>query len=312
MYEFRRSRPLIVLLCLALLGTSIPSPVVADEAGQPSDGSTPRREGTERPSPVPALAESLQSAGRENLTAGPSRPDGDPDASLDQARELIKDGDYDHAIEILRAAIERARSRVATLRNAYLLLIKTYVFLGNDFKFKPQGREASNLNYQEAKALIAECLGIRELRHTHPEPASEYPEEMIRFFAEGRSRIFGSFRVAELEPAGAVVLLDADTLRALPGDSLIGDVDLAVGKHLVVVRARGYKDVTEEITISPNSTLERPYHLARRRGAAWYATIGAGAAGVVGGLIALVASGGESSTTPALEPLPPAPPPPSR
>ena len=45
----------------------------------------------------------------------------------------------------LAAATERIRSACA---ETYLLLIKTYVFLGNDLKFKPQGREASNLNYR--------------------------------------------------------------------------------------------------------------------------------------------------------------------
>jgi hypothetical protein len=195
------------------------------------------------------------------------------------------------------------------LRDAYLLLIKTYVFLGNDLKFKPQGREASNLNYQEAKKRIAECLTIRELRHTQPEPVADYPPEMIDFFAEVRSQIFGSFRVVNLEPPRAVVLLDADTLPAFPGGAGLGDVDLPVGKHRITIRAKGYKDVAETIVISPNSTIEKPYRLLRRRSPGWYAAASAAGLATVLGIVA--AAKGSASTPPGAEPLPPAPPPPA-
>ena len=133
---------------------------------------------------------------------------------------------------------------------------------------------------------------------------------MIRFFAEVRGTMFGSFRVSETVPDGATVLLDSDTLRTLPGEGVVGDVDLAVGSHLVIVSAKGYKDHKEQIEISPNSTLEQPYRLDRRRGTAWYATMAAAAAGLVAGTIALASgNGGGSSTT---EALPTAPPPPTR
>ena len=241
-----------------------------------------------------------------------ARPDasGPIDERLSDAREMIKSGDYDHAIDVLKTAIAERRSTLGHLREAYLLLVKTYVFLGNDLKFKPQGREASNLNYKAAREMIAECLRIRELRHTQPEPASEYPPEMISAFAEVRGQVFGSFRVASLEPRNAMVFLGGDTLRALPADSLLGDVDLAIGPHLVVVRAAGFKDVTEEISISPNSTLERSYRLPKRRSRTWYATVATGTIGVVGGLVAVLTHGGGS--TPTAQPLPGAPPPPAK
>jgi hypothetical protein len=228
--------------------------------------------------------------------------------ALDHARELIKTGDYDGAIETLKGALERAHPHRDALRDAYLLLIKTHVILGNDYKFKPQLRAASELSYQEAKRVIAECLHTRELRHTHPEPASEYPREMITAFAEVRGEIFGSFRVAGLDPPDAVVLLDADTLRNLPGEKSLGDVDLTVGSHVVVVNAARYTALTEKISISPGSTLERSYHLTRRKSATWYTAVSTGAAGLVAGVMVLL-SGKDTSTKPA-EPLPPAPPPP--
>ena len=236
----------------------------------------------------------------------------DVDTSLQEARKLIKGGDYDRAIEILKGTIGRARSRLSDLREAYLLLIKTYVILGNDLKFKPQGREASNLNYKAARELIAECLHIKELRHTRPEPASEYPSEMVRDFAEVRSQIFGSFRVAGLDPPDASVIFYADTLRAMDQSGALGDVDLTAGLHLVVVRAKGYKGATDEITISPGATLQESYKLSKRRGRMWYATVGTGALGVVGGVVALIAGKGSKPAASAPEPLPGPPGPPSR
>src|SRR5262249_10729791 len=69
----------------------------------------------------------------------------DLDASLAQSRELIKGGDYDHAIELLRGAIGQAGHRTERLREAYLLMIKTDVMAGNFRRLQPQGREASAL-----------------------------------------------------------------------------------------------------------------------------------------------------------------------
>src|SRR5205814_170679 len=83
----------------------------------------------------------------------------------------------------LKPALEEARGDSRRLRDVYLALIKTYVLLGNALKFKPQSREASNLNYQEARRLIAECLGTRGLRHSVADPAND-PPEMIAFFDE--------------------------------------------------------------------------------------------------------------------------------
>jgi hypothetical protein len=228
-------------------------------------------------------------------------------AALDRARELIKDGEYDGAIEILKGAIGAGQS--VQLRDAYLLLIKTYVFLGNDLKFKPQGREASNLNYQEAKKLIAECLRAPGLRHTEPVPATDYPPEMIESFRQVRATIFGSFHIARLEPPATIALLDSDTLRAFPGDTLPGDVDIPVGQHLVHVRAPGYKHVDEEVVIPPGSVLERSYRLTRKRGAAWYATASSVAVAAVIGAFAIGRGSSGGPSTPGV--LPGAPPPPS-
>lgn len=272
MDHFCRSRELAVLLCAALLHAALPIASLAQGSA---------------PGPPPATL------------AGP--------VSLDRARELIKDGEYDGAIEILKGAI--GAGRTPQLQQAYLLLIKTYVFLGNDLKFKPQGREASNLNYQEARKLIAECLRTPGLRHTEPVPASDYPPEMIEMFRSVRGTIFGSFRVARLEPPAAIVLLDADTLRTFPGDSLLGDVDIPVGQHLVHLRAAGYNHVDEQVVIPPGSVLERSYRLARKRGPVWYATASSVAAAAVIGAFAIGRNGSNGPSPPGL--LPGAPPPPT-
>lgn len=185
------------------------------------------------------------------MAGEPGAPTADPanpiESILTSARELIRVGDYDRAIEVLRTTIAGNPGDLARLRDAYLLLIKTYAYLGNDLKMRPQGRETSNLNYKAAREVIAECLRVKELRHTRPEPASEYPPEMISAFAEVRGQIFGSFRVAGLAPPDAIVTLDGDTLRALPPEHLPGESSLSVGPHRVAVRAPGFKAVTEEI-----------------------------------------------------------------
>jgi hypothetical protein len=227
--------------------------------------------------------------------------------ALTRARELIKNADYDQALEVLRAEIARPGIPTETLREAYLQLIKTYVFLGNDYKFRPQGREASNLNYRAARDQIAALLAIPALRDTRPEPATDYPPEMIGFFAEVRSRMFGGFRVIGLEPRIAVVMLDGDTLGMSDAGMLPSAIDLPVGPHPVSVRAPGHEDLVETITISPGATVERSYRLEKRRTAAWYATRWGGAAVVVGGVVALLARG---SSDDAASPLPGPPPPP--
>jgi hypothetical protein len=230
--------------------------------------------------------------------------------ALAEARELIKNGDYDRAIETLRATIARSARNTEVLRDAYLLLIKTYVFLGNDYKFKPQGREASSLNYRAARERIAECLSIPALRQVRPEPATDYPPEMIAFFAEVRGRMFGGFRVVGLEPPNAIVALDGQPLTASHGETGPGVSEMPVGTYRVTVRADGHKNLDETVTISPSATLERSYRLEKRRSALWYSAWVAGAALLVGGAAALISNSGGDNGTPAAQPLPGAPPPP--
>jgi|SRR5580765_1452033 len=269
------SRSIAVLLLLALVPSLLPTAVWA-QGGQPAP-------------PAPATPQSST-------------------AELDAARDLIRNGEYDGAIELLKRAIGAGQS--AQLRDAYLLLIKTYFFVGNDLKFNPKaGREAANLNYQEARKLIQECLRTPGLQHTVPVPASDYPSQMIEAFNEIRGTMFGSFRISRLEPRDAVALLDADTLRAFPGDTLLGDVDIPVGKHLVHLRAEGYKSVDEEVVIPPGSVLERSYQMIHQRSAVWYATASTLAVGAVAGVVALFqrhSNGSEPGN------LPDAPPPPAR
>lgn len=261
------------------------------------------------PSLLPAGAWAQAGAGTPAGPAAspaPTTPVPATPAALEGARQLIKDGEYDGAIEILKRTIAAAQSD--QLRDAYLLLIKTYFFVGNDLKFNPKaGHEAANLNYQEARKLIGECLRTPGLQHTVPVPASDYPSQMIEAFNEIRSGMFGSFRIAQLEPRDAVALLDADTLRAFPGDTLLGDVDIPVGRHLVHLRASGYKSVDEEVVIPPGSVLERSYRLDRQRGAVWYATAGTLAVGAVAGIVALFHHSPSTE-----EPLPEPPAPPAR
>src|SRR5262249_20005859 len=153
-------------------------------------------------SPLPILAQgtSVQPATEQAISG----------AVLQDARNAIKDRQYEHAIVLLQGVITRPQQGIETLREAYLLLIKAFVYQSNEVRDRDLG--TAKLCYDQAKALIGRCLAVRELRHTRPEPESEYPREMVDAFRDVRGQIFGSFRVSELTPEGALVLFDADTL----------------------------------------------------------------------------------------------------
>jgi hypothetical protein len=240
-------------------------------------------------------------------TVSPTATDFAP--RLQEARECLKNGDYERAIDLLRTAIERARNRLPELRDAYLLLVKTYVLRGNEYKLEIQGRPTSELYYLQARQMIVECLNTKELRHTQPIPASEYPPEMADLFAEVRREIFGSLRVVDLMPPDATVLCDADTLRAAPTDSVPGDTDISVGPHLVVIRRTGYGDLTEEVHISPGSVLELRYRLVKKHATGWYALRGGVLSGAIGGA-AWAIWGGKDKVAAGPQDLPGPPPPP--
>jgi len=305
--ELRLAR---VLLAVLLLCSALPVEVLAQ--------TTPGGSSHDAPSAPGVVPEnSAQGAAATDSAAVPAAADSAQwvvaraEQTLAESRELLKSGDYDRAIEILKAALGRGPYPVALQRDLYLQLIKTYVTLGNDLKFRPQGREMSNLNYRAAREWMVECLSVPALRHTKPEPATDYPPEMVRLFGEVRTEVFGAFRVVGVEPVTATVLFDGDTLR-LSADCVRGDDDLKVGPHRVTVMAPRYRAQTETVTISPGATLERSYGLTKKRGTRWYVTRGVLAAGVGVGLGLLLGRGTSTSAPPGESPLPPAPPPPAR
>jgi hypothetical protein len=233
-----------------------------------------------------------------------------PDSTvLAEARESFRQGDYDRAIEGLRAALARGDHASADLQDLYLQLIKGYVLLGNDLKFRPQGREASNLNYDAARKRIVECLSRPELRRTRPEPETDYPPEMVRLFADVRAQLFGAFRVVAVAPREATVLLDGDTLRARGDGSYLAE-NLMAGPHALSVAAARHQTLSEVVEISPGSTLERSYTLSHRKTTMWYATRAAVVVGAAVG-VGLLVGGGEESAPTGPSALPEAPPPPS-
>ncbi len=224
--------------------------------------------------------------------------------ALEQSRELIKSGEYDKSIDLCVATLPHARAHTDALRQTYLQLIASHVYLGTYLLRQPQGRSSADLNYRRAKELIAECVSQKELRGTRPEPEIDFPPEMIQRFQEVRSEILGGFRVTKLSPVNAVVQLDGDTLKSSDESGQLEAVDILVGPHEVAVHAAGHVPVRDTIEIAPGVVLEQPYLLRRRRGVLWYAT----RAGGVGGLAALLILA--SKPKPVAD-LPGPPPPPS-
>jgi hypothetical protein len=228
--------------------------------------------------------------------------------SIDDVPEFLKTGQYEQAVAVLRALIDEVQELgdLDTLQHAYLLLIKTYTVRGNFYRSEGDDTSADLYN-KEARALIVECLQVRELRHTNPDSPLEYPPEMYALFDDVRSEIFGSFRVIGLEPPEAIVILDADTLRTLPDQEFLSVVDIPIGAHEIVVIHEGYRTISDFIDISSGVTLERNYRLSQPRSNWWYIGLGSLlAAGVVGTVAALSGSDTPAEETPL--PGPPAPP----
>jgi hypothetical protein len=220
---------------------------------------------------------------------------------------MIKQAEYEQAIKLLREEIERSKENMQGLRGSYLLLIETYTIRGNSYRFTEPA--TAELYHKEARATIRECLEIPALRHTKPEPVSDFTPETVALFEQVRSEVFGSFLIRKLTPPDALVVFGAYTLSPRP-DGLILEDDILVGNHLLVLRKEGYRSMTEEIVISPGATVDRSYELEAER--PWYkrSWVYAVAAAGVGSAVWAATSGGGS--TEELEPLGGPPPPPGK
>jgi hypothetical protein len=128
---------------------------------------------------------------------------------------------------------------------------------------------------------------------------------MYSLFEKVRYESLGSLRILKLTPADACVLLDGDTLRVTPPDTLLRETDLAAGAHRLTIRRPGYKELRETIQISPGAATEREYALRRKHGAFWYASrSGIALGGVTAVLLSNRSHGGEAAPPPYPEPPP--------
>lgn len=226
---------------------------------------------------------------------------------LVKARELLREGEHQAAIELLRPAIDEMVQQLVAyrenLREAYLLLVNHQVQRSKKF-FRDGDRESGRLWREDAKTTIAECLETPGFSDVAPDPARD-PADMFDLFDEVRREIFGTFRVVELDPPQARVHLDAESLgNGEEGLPLVRS-NLESGFHLVVVRAEGYKDLTDEIDLSAGTTLDVKYALEKEPGwGTW--TMRAVLAGATVAVVASLAKKGGSSPGPLPEPpLPP-------
>jgi hypothetical protein len=230
-----------------------------------------------------------------------------PGSVLTEARTLLKEGAHQAAIELLRPAIEQMVQELAAnrenLREAYLLLINTQVQRSKKF-FKDGDPPSGRLYREDAKSTIVECLETPGLSDTAPDPARD-PAEVLDLFDEVRREIFGTFRVIELDPPEAMVHLDGEYLGTGDGGLPITRSNLASGFHLVVVRAEGYKDYTDEIEMSAGTILDVKYELEGKPGwGTW--TMRAVVAGAAAAVVVSLTK--KESSSPGALPEPPPPP----
>ena len=232
-----------------------------------------------------------------------------PREAIVEARQHVKNGAYDEATMLLETAIQSLTESDDLLRDAYVELVKVNVMRSNYWRFRPQGREPGRLFIERARELVRECLGRESLRDAKPDPPSEYPSEMITLFDEVRREMFGAFRIVGLHPSDSHVFIGDTPLKPMGEEAGLFLGNLPTGKHLVVVRREGYQDLTDEIAISPGSTLEQDYILKKNRGAWWYTWRGTAVAAATLGLANLVTSGVDGAPSAEQElPGPPDPP----
>jgi hypothetical protein len=239
------------------------------------------------------------------LTDSAAKAD-DIDAAIAAARDQLRRGQYDEAAVGLKRVIAQARSSLDRLRQAYLLLVLSYVYRANSVRNEPGGQASSEGYMRDARRYVLECLTTQELRDTRPEPVDAYPPEMVSLFAEVRAEMLGAFRVSRLLPPDAIVILDGDTLRTGAEREYIEQGDLPAGLHEVFVQHAGYRPVREEIRVPPGAAVERSYELSRDRRRLWYGVL---AGTVIGGLATFLVTRGDDEKSPApVLPEPPLPP----
>lgn len=235
----------------------------------------------------------------------PARPQAAPaEDMLEVARQHILAADYNTAIELLSSQLESLKPDPERLRKTYLLLILSKV--QNSVSHRNKGETATAKSIMnDAKGTVLECLRNEQLRHTQPVLENmETPPLMAELFEDVRREIFGGFQIQSLEPPGAMAILDGDTLWTLPGSDFIGDTNLSLGPHIVVVQAEGYQTTTENITIAAGVTVEKNYALKKKKGTFWYISRG-------GIMAALVVAGGVLGIGGGSDPLQPLPGPPA-
>ena len=238
--------------------------------------------------PVPRASAAPPAQGTEG-PAPSVDPSLDIEPQLEQARSHMQALEYEEAIATLEPVLLATRSDPGGLRETYILLIEAHVYRGN---LSRAGTKEQELWYEEARGLIRECLGVRELRRTQPDPPEAYPVKMLRFFDEIRRGMFGTFEIGSLGPADAEVMFDGEVL--LPVDGVLRQTEVPIGAHVVVVRHPDYREISEDVEISAATVITRSYALERTRGWGWYATrVVVPVAAVVGVVVAATTSGGD-------------------
>jgi len=230
----------------------------------------------------------------------------DIQADLEHARALINTAQFDEAIRVLEHVKDQTKSTLEEQRETSMLLILSWVLLGNTIQqASPASAES---NYRQARSLTEELLLSRDFRHTQPDSLA--PPEMVRIFEEVRRDALGTFRIQELEPDKAIAVLGVDTLGVLPDGTARGALDVIPGSYDLVIHAEGYHDLAIPIEIAASSNVVQPaYELKKKRSKIWY--VGGGLAAVAGGLAVALSVGGGSASEPE-SPLPGPPPPPSQ
>ncbi len=209
-------------------------------------------------------------------------------------------------MESLMATRNLTSDELEILGQAYLYLVHTrvkYSYWLDDHKVWDRAQRQR----EAATKDIDRLLDVRALCHTRPD-STDHPLLMHELFDQVRREKFGIFKVSQLDPADAWVIMGNDTLRTDPGESLV-EPDLIPGSYSVLVCRDGYRPQREDVLITKGETTVRDYRLREGRSWWWWTWRGAIAAGTVTAVTLGLIPGDEAATPPPPDlPLPPGPP----
>lgn len=194
-----------------------------------------------------------------------------PMPEIERAKNLLENGQFGVAAEVLEQFIATQDLSEVNLRYAYnvLVLIKLQAM-------------------QAAEARDAARTALEHYPDIYADPA-EFPVTVNDTYDDLRSKMFGALAVTQ--PDGARVFLDGDYIGTAP---LLLDF-VPKGHHSINLSKSGFRDDSRQIEIESGATLRLEPTMSKSRGLGWW-MVRVVPTVAVGTLIATSTGGGVSAS----------------